>query len=139
MTRRAEVARRKGNIARKRVPGPVWYKKSKEVGRSGGQPPRVSEDEEEDTSHDWNPWETVTRPSGNPWDWSSGSEHSEFQAGYEEGGIGPCGGLYPLRNEKKAVRRGAGNVKAPAPTTTDRKREDFASSALGRKGTVIHG
>jgi hypothetical protein len=36
MTHRARVAWRKRNIARKIVPGPVWYKKFGEVGGLGG-------------------------------------------------------------------------------------------------------
>jgi hypothetical protein len=63
----------------KSAPWPMWYNKSRENGHSGGNPPRVSEDGE-DTSHDWKVRDTVTRSSGKPWDWSSGSEHSEFKA-----------------------------------------------------------
>jgi hypothetical protein len=51
-------------------PGPVWYKKSGEDGRSGGKLPRVSEDEEEDNSHNWKLSETVMRSSGRLADWS---------------------------------------------------------------------
>jgi hypothetical protein len=46
----------------------------------------------------------------------------------------------PKRKKKKAVRGGAGNVKAPAPTTTDRKRGDFIKVPLltsaHKKGAV---
>jgi hypothetical protein len=89
----------------------VWYKKSREDGRSGGKPPRVSEDEEEDTSHDWKLWEMVTRSSGKPWDWSSGSEQTGHPAGYKESRIGPCGWVDLLQNEKETPQvtmRGAG-------------------------------
>jgi hypothetical protein len=91
----------------------------------GGKPQRVSENEGEDTSHDWKAWETVTRSSGKPWDWSPGSEHSEFQAGYEGGGICPCGKVDPSggggEKKKPAGRVEAGIAEALDPN--DRKRE----------------
>jgi hypothetical protein len=87
----------RGTQPEKIVPGLVWYKKSREGGRSekdvsrsrnaaivygaellknryigvkGSKPPRVSEDGEE-TSHVWKAWETVTRSLGKPEEWSS--------------------------------------------------------------------
>jgi hypothetical protein len=127
VSRRARVAWRKRNIARKdcarpnviqeiqrgrtfgrrRQPKPKCSKSIRRWGveeplhlRRVGKPPTVSDNGAEDISHDWKVWETVTRSSGKPSDWSSGSEHSESQAGHEEGGISHCGGVHPLRNRK---------------------------------------
>jgi hypothetical protein len=45
--------------------------------------------------------------------------------------IGPCGGVDPHQNETRTVQRGgAGNVEAPAPTTT--KRTDRTLSGAAR-------
>jgi hypothetical protein len=53
--------------------------------------------------------------------------------GVKESKIGHCGGVEPIQNVKKetVVRGGAGNVKAPAPTTTERKRGEFVRVPLG--------
>jgi hypothetical protein len=49
-------------------------------------------------SHDWKVWETVTRSSGKPLSWSSGSEQLDHVSHYKKSRTGHCGMVGHVQN-----------------------------------------
>jgi hypothetical protein len=125
---RANVPWRKRSIDRKRCTSTSVIQ---EDGHSGGKQPNVSEDEEEDTSHDWKLWKTVKRCSGKLWDWSSGREHSEFfKRDMKKEGMVLVERSTTSENKEPAGRAEAGNVEAPAPSDNERKKKKKKTTTL---------